>query len=420
PDNVFLKQVYGEPLFAKLLDFGIARDYEAREETLTDSGFVVGTVRYMSPEQCRGAPLDGRADLYALGGTLAEMLVGSRKAKARQSLAAQLQWVASGPPPPELDIESDDPRGPGLVRLIRMCLEPNREDRPHATEHLLDELEALQHVPTSDSLPAPTILLPAAAPPEPITASAPPALPVPPPLPDQAATILAVAAAEESAHAAETGPDSETAIVRRPPNVIPLGLATPVPRPPNWLWLVLAVGLGAGLAVAGMSFVGSAPATDAPEAKEVGAQSPPSPAERPDAGIRRVTQMRAPSRRRARHSVQPRRGLVDEPTFYNPRVVRAPSERRARAAQSPWSALVLRRRIVSTPEHAEIVIGGRVVGTGRAVASWPAGEEPPTIRVSAPSFVPRTIQLDVGTKDEVNVRLRKKPKRRRVRFELPD
>src|SRR5256885_2204054 len=81
PSNIFLTQ-HG----AKLLDFGLAR--AAIEETLrldgagkaptdvTQPGTIVGTPRYMSPEQVRGESLDGRADVYSLGAVLFEMLAG--------------------------------------------------------------------------------------------------------------------------------------------------------------------------------------------------------------------------------------------------------------------------------------------------------------------------------------------------------
>jgi serine/threonine-protein kinase len=73
PDNVFLCDVdEGDPV-AKLFDFGIARAADSR---LTRPGAVLGTPEYMSPEQATGVPVDGRADLYALGVILMELLTG--------------------------------------------------------------------------------------------------------------------------------------------------------------------------------------------------------------------------------------------------------------------------------------------------------------------------------------------------------
>ena len=75
PSNVFLTH-HG----VKLLDFGLARAVEGSEADtcldLTTKGAIVGTPRYMSPEQLRGDPLDARSDLFAVGAILVEMLVG--------------------------------------------------------------------------------------------------------------------------------------------------------------------------------------------------------------------------------------------------------------------------------------------------------------------------------------------------------
>ena len=79
PDNVFLTSMSGLPDIVKLLDFGIAKTLgAARDLKLTQTGTVVGTPAYMSPEQARGAEADPRSDLYAVGCLMYEALTGQQ------------------------------------------------------------------------------------------------------------------------------------------------------------------------------------------------------------------------------------------------------------------------------------------------------------------------------------------------------
>ncbi len=92
---------------AKLVDFGLVKVARSNGHT-TATGHVVGTYRYMSPEQARSAQVDGRSDLYALGGVLFEMLCG-RPPFAQTQTAALLEAIVHDPPPaparlnPEVD-----------------------------------------------------------------------------------------------------------------------------------------------------------------------------------------------------------------------------------------------------------------------------------------------------------------------------
>lgn len=76
PDNIFLQDLHGEADFVRVLDFGIARSLDSKEQDLTTAGTVMGTPKYMSPEQATGKKADARADLYALGVILFEALSG--------------------------------------------------------------------------------------------------------------------------------------------------------------------------------------------------------------------------------------------------------------------------------------------------------------------------------------------------------
>ncbi len=117
PDNILLR----DDGSAALTDFGIAR---ALDSTLrmTKTGAVVGTPHYMSPEQARGKPVDGRSDLYALGVVLYEMLVGRVPYQADDSLAIGIMHITQ--PVPVL------PDGIGALQpLIGRLLAKQPEDR---------------------------------------------------------------------------------------------------------------------------------------------------------------------------------------------------------------------------------------------------------------------------------------------------
>jgi eukaryotic-like serine/threonine-protein kinase len=84
PENVMLVTREGDPDFVKVLDFGIAKvpmgeiAGDSKGQVLTQLGMVYGTPEYMAPEQALGQPVDARADLYALGVIMFEMLTGAR------------------------------------------------------------------------------------------------------------------------------------------------------------------------------------------------------------------------------------------------------------------------------------------------------------------------------------------------------
>ncbi|TNF33997.1 MAG: serine/threonine protein kinase, partial [Gammaproteobacteria bacterium] len=95
PDNILFR----EDGSAVLTDFGIARPRETDME-LTQAGTVVGTPKYMAPEQCQGKVVDGRADLYSLGIVFVEMLTGKPPFDGPDPMAVAIQHIQS--PIPQL------------------------------------------------------------------------------------------------------------------------------------------------------------------------------------------------------------------------------------------------------------------------------------------------------------------------------
>ena len=128
---------------AVLSDFGIAKSLDDRTQ-FTQAGFAVGTPSYMSPEQARGQEIDGRADLYALGVVLYEMLVGKLPYNGTDALSTALAHLTE--PLPELPVHhgryqdvlrkllAKDPaeRFPDAAALLR-ALDELPADSPEAT-----------------------------------------------------------------------------------------------------------------------------------------------------------------------------------------------------------------------------------------------------------------------------------------------
>lgn len=103
PSNVLVVPLRDGSELCKVLDFGIARSVENEgpsEDRLTREGLVMGTPGYMAPEQATGGAVDQRADLYAAGVILYEMLVGQRMFRAASELELMHKAVLEDPPPP--------------------------------------------------------------------------------------------------------------------------------------------------------------------------------------------------------------------------------------------------------------------------------------------------------------------------------
>ncbi|HZG54799.1 MAG TPA: serine/threonine-protein kinase, partial [Pyrinomonadaceae bacterium] len=132
PANIFIVQPKNAPPLVKVLDFGIAKlaaesvdDSEQRALTLT--GVMIGTPRYMSPEQCDGAHLTPASDVYSLGIILYEMLTGSAPFTGASPLAVALQH-SSKPPRRPSELVADIPLE--LERVALHALEKNPLNRP--------------------------------------------------------------------------------------------------------------------------------------------------------------------------------------------------------------------------------------------------------------------------------------------------
>ena len=143
PENVFLL----EDGQVKILDFGLVRQVEPETasgatETFahTDSGVVMGTIGYMAPEQVRGQTVDARADIFALGAVLYEMLSG-RRAFQGETAADSVTAILTHDPPDLTGVATDLP--PALDRIVRHCLEKNPTERFQSARDVAFALESL-------------------------------------------------------------------------------------------------------------------------------------------------------------------------------------------------------------------------------------------------------------------------------------
>lgn len=140
PDNIFLIERSGSSDFVKVLDFGIAK-VGSRTSKLTRTGQIFGTPHYMSPEQCSGAPVDHRTDIYALGVILYEMCTGSVPFDAEHIMAVLTKHMHDTVEPPK----SRHPLVPdGLEAIILRSLEKKPEARYADTDEMLADLERLE------------------------------------------------------------------------------------------------------------------------------------------------------------------------------------------------------------------------------------------------------------------------------------
>jgi serine/threonine-protein kinase len=143
PSNIILTRDHSGNLLIKIIDFGIAKMSEqlsAGDATLTITGTIVGTPRYMSPEQCGGEKVDARSDIYSLGIILYEMLAGRPPFEGDSAVALAVKHLKE-PPPPIEEFRSDI--DPLLKSLVEDCLSTNPDERPQTASELASRLDMI-------------------------------------------------------------------------------------------------------------------------------------------------------------------------------------------------------------------------------------------------------------------------------------
>jgi serine/threonine protein kinase len=145
PENIMIRA----DGFVKVLDFGLAKlveqtptdaEPEAGMRAQTQTGVIMGTVNYMSPEQASGKKIDARTDIFSFGCVLYEMLT-RQKAFQGETISHTIIAILEKEPPPLPLFIRDFPAE--IERIIKKCLEKNLQDRYASAKDLLADLKTL-------------------------------------------------------------------------------------------------------------------------------------------------------------------------------------------------------------------------------------------------------------------------------------
>jgi serine/threonine protein kinase/CHASE1-domain containing sensor protein len=139
PANIMVCHRGGKPDFAKVLDFGLAKDLSGDDARLSQSTALLGTPLYVAPEMVvRRAPIDARADLYAVGAVAYFMLTGTPVFPGTTVVDVCVKHVSAQPDPLGSRVARSFP--PQLEALVMRCLAKDPAQRPASAEELADAL----------------------------------------------------------------------------------------------------------------------------------------------------------------------------------------------------------------------------------------------------------------------------------------
>jgi serine/threonine protein kinase/beta-lactam-binding protein with PASTA domain len=142
----------------KVTDFGIAR---AGTSQMTETGSIVGTAQYLSPEQARGGEVDPRSDLYSLGIVLYELLTGKTPFDGDTPVEIAMKHLSNAPKPPS-KLRSEIP--PELDKVVLRALAKNPDERYQSADEMEADLERVARGAPVSAATAATQILPATPP----------------------------------------------------------------------------------------------------------------------------------------------------------------------------------------------------------------------------------------------------------------
>lgn len=146
PDNIMLLNRQGTDTYVKVLDFGVAKLLQSanavRVVDTQNTDTSVGTPRYMAPEQAAGVEVDHRADIYAFGTVLYELLEGRPPFLANTFGLLAADIITRPPPPLPAVTRGGEPIPTALSRLVMACLAKLPEERPASMDEVCAALQA--------------------------------------------------------------------------------------------------------------------------------------------------------------------------------------------------------------------------------------------------------------------------------------
>jgi serine/threonine-protein kinase len=357
PDNIFLNErMRGRPPLVKVLDFGIskARDVSLKDGRITKQGQVLGSPEYMSPEAARGDEVDGRADIYAVGIILYELVTGSVPFRSENYLKVLQKHISEKPVPPR-QLVPDLPEA--MERLILRTLAKHPDGRQQTMEEL--EQDLLEAMPEE----ALRVLNPRRTPSGGGWLHTPPIGVPATPRPSPPGLEAAVPPAPVEAPPAEEAP--------------PVVVASVAPSRTKW---AIVAGVAAAILLLGFVVLrgGGAPGED----KEKPAATPtPAP-----------TPMPAPA---------PTEAIPPTPT---PELPAAPAPTPP-AAPAPTASNKISFRVDSTPRGAAVTLNGKAIGKTPVTIQVPRSRKPGQLRIALQGHQPVARKVDLSRPVDMNIAL---------------
>ncbi|HEV7843602.1 MAG TPA: serine/threonine-protein kinase, partial [Pyrinomonadaceae bacterium] len=151
PSNIILTRDHDGRMLAKVVDFSVAKLKEGTTSgaALTATGSLIGTPRYMAPEQCADNKTDARSDIYSLGVILYEMLAGRAPFEGPTTTAIAIKHIQE-PPTPVEKFRTDTPAS--LRELIAQSLAKSPSERPQTAQEFAARLdEAAKELPVAEA-----------------------------------------------------------------------------------------------------------------------------------------------------------------------------------------------------------------------------------------------------------------------------